>query len=71
MHFEILVEGQAELTALSIIMTALEQYGKRSVRILEQKRIWAKEICQYFDVQLNQSPSFQAFRDGVRKMTTL
>ncbi len=51
-------------------MTALGLHGKRSVRILEQKRIWAKEICQHLDVQRNQSPSFQAFRDGLRRMAT-
>lgn len=50
-------------------LTALGQHGKRSVRILEQKRIWAKEICPLLDVQENQSPSFQAFRDGVRRMS--
>jgi len=51
-------------------LRALGQHGKRSVRILEQKRIWAKEICRYFDVQINQSPSFKAFRDGLLKMAT-
>jgi hypothetical protein len=49
-------------------LAALGQHGKRSVRILEQKRIWAKDICPLLDVQENQSPSFQAFRDGVRRM---
>lgn len=49
-------------------LAALGQHGKRSVRILEQKRIWAKEICPLLDVQENASPSFQAFRDGVRRM---
>ncbi|GHV35272.1 hypothetical protein FACS1894187_07630 [Synergistales bacterium] len=51
MHFEILVEGQTELTA-------------------EQKVIWAKEICPFIDVESNLSPSFQAFRDGIRKLMT-
>ena len=50
-------------------LTALGQYGKRSVRILEQKRTWAKEICPQLNVVLNQSPSFQAFREGIRRMT--
>lgn len=49
-------------------LAALGRYGKRSVRILEQKRIWAKEICAHFDVETNQSPSFRAFRDGVRRV---
>ncbi|MGK5094675.1 DUF4276 family protein [Deltaproteobacteria bacterium TL4] len=52
-------------------LTALGQHGKRSVRILEQKRIWAKEICPLLDVQTNQSPSFKAFRDGIRRMATV
>lgn len=51
-------------------LAALGQHGKRSVRILEQKKIWAKEICLLLDVQTNQSPSFQMFRDGVRRMGT-
>ena len=49
-------------------LKALGQHGKRSVRILEQKRIWAKEICPLLDVEVNQSPSFRGFRDGVRRM---
>lgn len=50
-------------------LQALGKNGKRSVRILEQKRIWASKICPLIDEQNNQSPSFQAFRDGVKKMT--
>jgi hypothetical protein len=63
--------GTWELLAEAIYpggFTALGEHGKRSVRILEQKRIWAKEICPFLDVQENQSPSFQVFRDGVRRM---
>ncbi|HBT88453.1 DUF4276 family protein [Desulfobacter sp.] len=52
-------------------LSALGKHGKRSVRILEQKRIWAKEICPLLDVQTNQSPSFIAFRDGVRRMAAI
>ncbi len=47
---------------------ALGQHGKRSVKILAQKRVWAKEICPYIDVENNLSPSFQCFRDGIRRM---
>ncbi|TWI74404.1 uncharacterized protein DUF4276 [Desulfobotulus alkaliphilus] len=50
-------------------LTELGQHGKRSVRILEQKRIWAKKLSPLLDIQANQSPSFRAFRDGVRRMT--
>jgi hypothetical protein len=49
-------------------LAVLGQHGKRSVKILEQKRVWAKEICPYMDVENNHSPSFQAFRDGIRRM---
>lgn len=52
-------------------LQALCQHGRRSVRILEQKRIWASRICPFIDVQNNQSPSFQAFCDGVKKMTAI
>lgn len=51
-------------------LAKLGQHGKRSVRILEQKRIWAKEICPLIDVGRNQSPSFQTFRDGLRRLAT-
>lgn len=51
-------------------LVRLGQNGKRSPRILEQKRIWAKEICPYIDVETNQSPSFQTFRDGLRKLAS-
>jgi len=49
----------------------LKLYGKRSVRILEQKRVWAKDIAPFFDVDSNHSPSFQAFRDGLKRLAEL
>jgi hypothetical protein len=49
-------------------LAALEQHGRRSGRYLEQKLIWAKEISPRLDVEGNQSPSFQCFRDGIRKI---
>lgn len=48
-------------------MKELVKHGKRSKKILEQKRIWAKNICPYIDVETNKSPSFKKFRDGIRK----
>lgn len=48
-------------------LSSIKNLGKRSVRILEQKRIWAKNISPYIDVEKNLSPSFQVFRDGLRK----
>lgn len=49
-------------------LAALEKHGKRSVKLLEQKRIWAKEISPCLDIEKNQSPSFRYFRDGIRNM---
>lgn len=48
--------------------TALCRHGRRSVRILEQKRDWAKNIAPHLDVENNQSRSFQVFRDGIRNL---
>jgi len=42
--------------------------GKRSLRILEQKKRWTVQIVPYMDVENNQSPSFRCFRDGIRKL---
>lgn len=50
---------------------ALQQHGKRSRRILEQKVNWAKKICPHINVDNNNSPSFQAFRDGLRRYLAL
>lgn len=49
-------------------LAALEKHGKRSVKLLEQKQIWAKKISPCLDIEKNQSPSFQYFRDGIRNM---
>ncbi|MBU0991937.1 MAG: DUF4276 family protein [Proteobacteria bacterium] len=48
-------------------LRAIKRHGKRSPLVLKQKRVWAKEICPYMDVERNQSPSFRCFRDGLRK----
>ncbi len=37
----------------------------------EVKHAWADHICPNMDVELNQSPSFCKFRDGLRKPTRL
>ncbi len=34
----------------------------------EAKRRWAQDIAPHMDVDANKSPSFQAFRDGVRRL---
>ncbi|MEI8394752.1 MAG: DUF4276 family protein [Rhodospirillaceae bacterium] len=46
----------------------LKNNGRRSVRTLEQKQAWAKDICPHIDINNNQSPSFCTFRDGVLNM---
>lgn len=42
--------------------------GKRSRRVLEEKRKWAAAIAPNMDVDENKSHSFCVFRDGIRKM---
>ncbi|MGZ8947480.1 MAG: hypothetical protein ACXW1W_18900 [Methylococcaceae bacterium] len=49
-------------------LEALILKGKRSRLVLEEKNKWTKKICQYLDVEQNQSPSFCYFRDGLRRM---
>ncbi|MDP8228780.1 MAG: DUF4276 family protein [Candidatus Electryoneaceae bacterium] len=49
-------------------LSALRTMGKRSVRILEQKVVWAKKITPFMDVDSNRSKSFQVFRDGIRTL---
>lgn len=44
----------------------LIKQGRRSRAVLEQKRIWARDICRYMDVDANKSPSFQAFCSAIR-----
>jgi len=47
---------------------ALENYGRRSVRILEEKRKWAAALAPIMNVEKNNSPSFCCFRDGLRRL---
>ena len=44
--------------------TKFKRTGKRG----EIKKKWAKNICQYMDVENNKSPSFCFFRDRIRNM---
>jgi hypothetical protein len=46
----------------------LRKHGRRSKQHLKQKQSWAKEISPRLDIENNLSPSFQCFRDGIRKM---
>jgi DNA-binding Lrp family transcriptional regulator len=46
----------------------LQKQGRRSWRILDRKKKWAVKISRHMDVEGNQSPSFRAFRDGIRKI---
>lgn len=45
---------------------ALKSLGRQ--KHLEQKRIWARDITRHMDVEQNSSPSFCAFRDGLRRL---
>lgn len=45
--------------------------AKGHIQCLEQKRIWARDICQKMDVNANQSPSFRYFRDALRGYTQI
>lgn len=45
---------------------ALKRQGQ--MQCLKQKRIWARDIAPKMDVENNSSPSFQQFRDGLRKL---
>jgi len=49
-------------------MSALGHLGKRGPKVLEQKKNWAKKICEHMNVEVNLSPSFQCFRDGLRHL---
>ena len=42
--------------------------GKRSRRILEEKRKWAAAIAPNMNVEENASPSFCCFRNGLRRL---
>ncbi|MDM8547506.1 DUF4276 family protein [Candidatus Venteria ishoeyi] len=50
-------------------LKSLQHYGKRSIRILEEKRKWAAKIAPHMNVEKNKSPSFCCFRDGLRRFT--
>lgn len=51
-------------------LSALQSYGKRSVRVLEEKRKWAAAIAPKMNVEQNSSPSFCCFRNGLRKLAS-
>jgi hypothetical protein len=52
-------------------LQALMAKGKRSVRVLEEKRKWAAKIAPEMDVTANQSPSFCSFRDIVQRFAEM
>ncbi|MDM8535363.1 DUF4276 family protein [Desulfobacterales bacterium HSG17] len=52
-------------------LKALEDYGRRSVRILGEKRKWAALIAPNMNVEENKSQSFCCFRDGIRKLASV
>jgi hypothetical protein len=52
-------------------LSALNKLGKRSPLVLEQKKKWTKAIAPAMDVNNNVSPSFCAFRDGIKSLANL
>lgn len=49
-------------------LNSLRKFGKRSNIILNQKRIWAKEICPHLDINSNKSPSFRLFCENIHQL---
>lgn len=49
----------------------LLSHGKRSRRILEEKRRWAKTLCPQMQISHNLSPSFQCFVKGLQQLATI
>ncbi|MEM9494071.1 MAG: hypothetical protein AAGC55_33300, partial [Myxococcota bacterium] len=45
---------------------ALKSAGPRAC--LQQKREWARDMAAAMEVDENDSPSFQKFRDGLRRL---
>ncbi len=52
-------------------LSALNKLGKRSPLVLEQKKKWTKAIAPTMDVNNNESPSFCAFRDGIKSLANI
>lgn len=51
-------------------LSELKELGKRSRRILEQKRLWAARIAPNMDIENNKSVSFNCFKEGlIRNLT--
>jgi hypothetical protein len=46
-------------------LAKLQSFGKRSVRILEEKRKWAAKIAPNMDIENNNSASFNCFKNGI------
>ncbi|MEO5362469.1 MAG: DUF4276 family protein [Magnetococcus sp. DMHC-8] len=51
----------------SALLAAGGRRGKRSCLVMDRKQEWAKRIAPHMDVECNRSPSFQCFRDGLRR----
>ncbi|MUP38444.1 DUF4276 family protein [Labilibaculum euxinus] len=43
----------------------LNSFGKRSIRILEEKRKWAAKIAPNMNIENNESASFNCFKEGI------
>ena len=49
-------------------LKSLHSTGKRSQKVLKTKQEWARNIAPHMNIDYNQSPSFQQFRDGVKRL---
>jgi hypothetical protein len=63
-------ERLAEIVHLNGLQ-ALHAKGKRSNSVLQEKLQWTRKICPHLDIDNNQSPSFQYFRDNLRRIATV
>jgi len=49
----------------------INEHGKRSLLIMEEKKKWTIAIAPHMNVDNNLSPSFCCFRDGLRKFANI
>lgn len=61
MHFEVLADAVHPGGSASLKKAGYPDTGRA-------KSDWAEEIAPHMDVDINESKSFQVFRDGVRNL---
>ena len=60
--------GTWEILADAVYPNGLKALKQQQWRIGKAKCEWAENIAQHMNVDANQSPSFQVFRDGLRRL---